>query len=651
MTPAAALRILLVALPLLFARQSAAAADSAYVSALLRKAHELRLAQDPQWLRLGHWIKKPLTGWESEARGRDFFLAEDGDTDPAAELDATLRAILGESPAGGRTPEQVKREVLPAFCRFPARIAVLLQKLAFDPAKLASVPCPKLDAFWERLQPESVSVVFSSYYLNNPASAFGHTFLRVRRQGEAATSEKRELLDTAVDYAVQVDTSNGIVYSIKGLLGLYQGYFSARPYFYKVREYNDYESRDLWDYDLALTAPEVALFVAHVFELGSASFDYVYAKQNCSYYVLAALEAAAPRLHLLSHLGFPVIPIDTIKALYENPGLVRAVRYRPSAVSQFNARVQGMPAAEREAVEALARNPELLLPPGLPPRHDLRILDAGADLIDVTWAKELPFEPDGAGSHLKQRVLERRAAILSPSDPLEVPRPRDAPHESHSSGRLSGGALYSSAEGPAAALGYRLTLHALDDPPGGYPGLAQMEFLPVSLRVLGRGGAVQLERLDFLDAISLHAMTAFDKRISWKVRLGSGRVRDAGCASCYAAELTAGGGAAVELGPLVVFATADASVQAAPSLRGLPFARALRLGVGPAGGLRLQLGDRFTALATAHTYWLPGAAGPFTWSAETSVRETLSSAVSLGLSARLLPGGVTEGGLELYLFY
>ena len=26
------------------------------------------------------------------------------------------------------------------------------------------------------------------------------------------------------------------------------------PYYYKVREYNDYESRDLWEYELELLA-------------------------------------------------------------------------------------------------------------------------------------------------------------------------------------------------------------------------------------------------------------------------------------------------------------------------------------------------------------------------------------------------------------
>ncbi|GAC1352969.1 MAG: hypothetical protein NVSMB1_21360 [Polyangiales bacterium] len=61
--------------------------------------------------------------------------------------------------------------------------------------------------------------------------------------------------------------------------------------------------------------------------------------------------------------------------------------------------------------------------------------------------------------------------------------------------------------------------------------------------------------------------------------------------------------------------------------------------------------ERFLALTTTHTSWLPGAAGPWTWSAEGSLRAALSEEVSLGLSARALPGGVAEGGLDAFVYY
>ncbi len=646
-TSTAALRAIFVALPLLVASGTARAApDAAYAEAMVARAHQLGLAQDPHWLRLGHWRRRPLTGLRSEAAGRDFFLDPQGRTNPSAELDATLRAFFGATP---QPADEVARGLMPAFCRFPARLVVLQKELRFDPARLDPKPCPRWDEFWERVQPESVSLIFSAYYLNNPASMFGHTFLRIRKRGPAVDREKRELLDGAIDYSADADTRNPVLYAFKGLFGFFPGTFRLRPFFYKVREYNDYESRDLFEYDLALTDAEVVILIAHVFELGSTYFDYYYVDENCSYHILAALEAAAPRLRLLENVGTPVVPIDTVKALYGNPGLVREVRYRPSASTQFNARVAGMPRDQRTLVESLAHDPETPLPSGLAEQDRIRVLDAGADLVDVRYAKELPFQPDGEGSRIKQRVLERRAALQRPSEPLRVDPPAHWPHDAHGSGRVSAGALWSDAEGGAATLGYRLALHGLDDPLGGYPDLAQIEFFAGELRV-GRGATVQLERLDFIDAISLHAMTSFDHRLSWKVRAGASRVRDAGCAGCLAAELTLGMGAALDAGPLLLFATGDVSVQASGALRGFEFARGVRAGAGPAAGLRLRLGDRLTASAGGHAYWLPDAAGPWTWLTEVRLRFVVSGDVAIGVSARKLPEAV-EAGLETFLFY
>ena len=621
-------------------------AARAAVTALIARAHALRLGEDAHWLRLGHWRRRLNAGYLSEAVGADFFLDTNGRTDPAAELDATLKGIFGVRPP---MPDELARGLMPAVCRFPARILVLQQKLGFDPAGLAPAECPRLADFFRKLQPAGVSLIFSSHYLNNPASAFGHTFLRVQRQGEQLGREQRELLDSAVDYSADTDATNPIGYALGGLLGFFPGTFKLRPYYYKVREYNDYESRDLWEYQLALTPLEVATFAAHVFELGSTWFSYYYIDQNCSYHVLAALEAASPRLRLLEHLGSPVVPADTIKALYRTPGLVQSVTYRPSATTQFEARVAGMARTDKLLVDDLARQPALPLP-GLAPAGQVLLLDAAADLIDVRFAKELTFQPDGAAGQLKQALLARRAALLVPSPELAVPQPAHQPHQAHASSRLSVGAVWSDADGAAASLGWRYTLHSLDDPPGGYPDLAQIQFFPLELRVQGRSGQVVVERLHFLDAVSLHAMNLFDHRLSWKIRAGAARVRDAGCKSCLVADLLLGTGAAFDLGPLVAFGTFDLSVQAGPELQGIEGARAIRAGAGPAGGLRLRLGERVTWLLQSHAYWLPKAAGPWTWGAETSLRVQVGAEVGLGLEGRALPEA-TEGSLLLYWFF
>src|SRR5688572_1068146 len=53
-----------------------------YASELVKKAERLGLANDLMWHRLLHYRKSVWGGWESEADGKPFFLAEDGKTNP-----------------------------------------------------------------------------------------------------------------------------------------------------------------------------------------------------------------------------------------------------------------------------------------------------------------------------------------------------------------------------------------------------------------------------------------------------------------------------------------------------------------------------------------------------------------------------------------
>ena len=206
------------------------------LAALLARAGELKLAEEAGWLRLGHWRPRWLPGVKGDPDGPGFYLAPGGKTDPAAELAATLAGLLAPSPGGDD-------ELKDPYCRFPARLHYLAGRLGFDPASLPPRACPRQLAFFERIQARSVTVVFSSYYMNNPASSFGHTFLRLNKTEVPLPGKTFELLDYGVDYAATPDTQNALFYAFKGLFGLFKGSFSHYPYYYKVREYADAEQQ------------------------------------------------------------------------------------------------------------------------------------------------------------------------------------------------------------------------------------------------------------------------------------------------------------------------------------------------------------------------------------------------------------------------
>jgi hypothetical protein len=606
--------------------------DPAHLEELRARALGLRLWEDPGWLRLGHWRRTAQGGFESEVDGSAFFRALLGKTNPQAELDATLRALFDDRP--------VADELSDAQCRYPARLAFLAGKLGIDLARLPPRRCPRLEAFLDRVRPRSVTLVFSSYYLDNPASAFGHTFLRLNKEAEAREGRAFELLDFGVDYSATVTTGNALVYAFSGLFGLFEGHFNHMPYYYKVRQYADAESRDLWEYDLALSDGEVALLAAHLWELGATHFRYWYLDENCSYHVLGALEAAAPRLSLVAHAGRAiVVPADTVKALFRNPGLVRRVQYRPSIRTQFEARAARLPPAGLDAVAALAADPAAPLAGALSLDTRAAVLDAALDHLDLQFGRDLVVGKAPAAARARQALLERRSALGIVSPPLEVAPPRArAPELGHGSLRLGAAAGWSTRDGGLAALELRLALHDLGDPPAGYPVLSQIEFLPTQVRLLPREGRAELDASWLFRVLSLNDLSRFDPRPSWRARLGAATVRDAACDACVAAqaELGAGFTAAGLLRALDLYAGADASVEWSPRLSGISDAP-VRAGVGPGAIARLRLGSAAALLADARWRWLPGAAPEATWELRAALRVHLARDVSLALEARRTP--------------
>ena len=626
------------------AGEAARAPDPAHLAELLGRARRAGLWEDPGWLRLGHWRRTRKGGFESEVDGTPFFRALRGRTDPRAELEATLRAFFDDRP--------VADELSDAQCRYPARFAFLAGRLGVDLARLPPRRCPRFEAFLERIRPRSATLVFSSYYLNNPASAFGHTFLRFNKDDAARAGREWELLDYGVDYSATVDTKNAVLYAVKGLLGLFRGQFNHYAYYYKVREYADAESRDLWEYDLALAPGEVALLAAHLWELGGTYFDYWYLDENCSYHVLGALEAAAPRLSLLEHVGrHVVIPADTVKALFRNPGLVRGVHYRPSIRTQFVTRLGRLDPAGRAGGGRARGGPGRAAPgearPGgagggarrgaRPPRPALRPRPHRGE-----GARRGALPSDAA------RAPQRGRRRLAPARPSAAPVPR-APARPRLRPRRPGGRNLLARDGALVLLDLRLALHDLGDPADGYPPLSQIEFLPTRLRLAPREGRAEVDEAWFVRVVSLNDLTRFELRPSWRLRFGAATVRDAGCAACLAGQAELGAGFAKTLGPLDLFAGADLVVEGSPRLDGTG-GRSLRLGVGPGGLVRLRLGAGAVLLGDARWRWLPDTAPRETFEVRAALRLHLAKDLSLALEARRTPAA-DEGTLALHAFY
>ncbi len=614
---------------------------TAQVSELLLRAKSMGLGDSPGWLRLGHY-RGSKGSYESEVDGeKEFFLAPHGKEDPSAELDATIRGVLAKG----------AMDDTHAACKFPARVLFLVEHAGLDGAALNNLHCAKFEEYMRSLAPTAVSVIFSSYYLNNPSSAFGHTFLKFRRRRYEG-SPHQDLLDAGIDFAAIPDTANPVAYAVKGVFGLFPGRFSKYPYFYKVREYNDFESRDIWEYELNLSDEEVLRISAHIWELGQTYIAYYFLTENCSYHILGVIEAAVPRADLIRHTHNPVLPADTIKVLRASPGLVKRVAFRPSARTTFRARLVGLSGAEQSFVSVLADLPNAPFPSNvLQPARQVLVLDAAADLVDLRFGKDiLPGQGESVGARLKQALLVRRAnmRVMSP-DFVVAPEEDSRPESAHPSRRVQLATGWDTLDGASMRIGYRFAAHDATDPQGGYAALSEIEFGHVRARALARDPWFRLDEATFVHVRSLAPIDRFEHKMSFDMRLGAERVRDLTCRDCVVGGLHVAGGTAFG-GPRASAALlVGTEVIAGPKLNGM-WEQPMRVGVGPMLNLRAEPVRGWILAVEGGPSYYPFLQAPWGWGARGSSKAKLSQHVAVGVEALASPTVVDVAAASSFYF-
>lgn len=420
-----------------------------------------------------------------------------------------------------RQSEKVIDHSSHSICRFPARLKFLKENLASDVwNKLPQPKCVFQNIYKEALDPKSVSFVFSSYYSDSPGSAFGHTFFRINRK-KNNEFQRQELLDYGIGYAADVTTSNGMLYALLGLVGGFTGSWTNLPYYYKVREYNDFESRDLWSYDLELTPDEVDMLVLHLWEVGAHYYRYYFFTQNCAFHMLTMLEAAAPRLNLIDHVPFYyVIPSDSMKALFYEPGLVQNITFRPSLRHVFLERANSLSLDSKNQLQDFAKNsdPEIFKQQQSPNERALT-LDAALDLVDLKNPQVDADTPEQkAAAKLKENLLNQRASIdyISPEIKISKEDGED-PRESHGSSRASL-TYFEKNEVKSGFFNYRFALHDLLDPALGMPKNSQLEFFNLNFQL--KPNELKLNDGNFFKVFNLNPLNFFERKLSWGMELG-----------------------------------------------------------------------------------------------------------------------------------
>lgn len=440
------------------------------------------------------------------AQGEAFFLSPAGARDAEAELVATLAGLLDPAARSARGE--------PVRCSFPARAAFLAEALDFEPAPVA---CPALDAWRAEIRPVGLTMVFPEAFMDSPASMFGHTLLRLDVSEDDAAAN---LLGYAIDFTADTGGEAGPVYLMKGVFGRYPARFGLNPFWEKLKQYADWQNRDLWETRLDLSSDEIEFVLLHLWELRDVAFPYYFFDENCSYHLVRLLQAARPEIEVRHGFPVSVIPIDTVRDVTRVTGASDEPRFRPSPAARIRFALRTLPEADVDVFLALADGD---LTPGDPavaamePERRARALGLAYDALRYRFIdQDVPAPEARARAH---RLLLARSRLGLPDVALEPPTPIVRPEHGH------GTAMFGLAGGveddePFFEVRIRPALHDRLDPGGGHSPDSSIRVLDGTLRWYPALGRFRFQELTLVELRSEAPVDRFFHPPSWHFSTG-----------------------------------------------------------------------------------------------------------------------------------
>jgi hypothetical protein len=456
-----------------------------------------------QWLKLMRY-NKSLFGYTSEVDHPSYFLATNGKTDPVAEMAASIEAFK-------KPLSKFKNPNKHPICLFPGRY-LYLKRLGKIKSEFNHSICTDFSTFKKKIELNSVSIIFSSYYIDKPASAFGHTLLKLNKEDPLTG----DLKSYGVDFSAQVTTTNPLSYGVLGIFGGFYGRFSLLPYFLKLREYNDYESRDLWEFELNLDESDLELLVAHLWDMNLALFDYYYFTENCSYHITRFIDAIKPSWGLLDDLYSFVIPVDTLIPLFKKDGITKGVYYRASLEKRLAKQLEQLNSQEIDFVKKSFNN--LKIAEDKKNVDRARALDALIDFTDYKYPTQLHISKNNEIQDFKREVLIERSQLSS--EPTIKTRKVERPSFDYAHLPRKVRIGKSSGDLEAIELEHRFSLHNTLEPTGDIYSNFSLEMGKTVFSYNEETEKLKFDSFEVALVEALRPVTSLEKRLSWQFNFG-----------------------------------------------------------------------------------------------------------------------------------
>lgn len=509
-------------------------------------AEQLKLlASTRYWHALLHI---PTGQTQSEIIDPGFFLASNGAADPYAELLSTIDQLNAAVTDDSNSHAQ---------CRFIARFHWLKQQV---PGLLSAAPevnCPLFNSWTDQQQISSVSAVFASGYLGNPASFYGHILLKLNSSNE----QKNILQQQSLNFGAAVpDAENPLIYIAKGLFGGYKAVFSHGLFYKNVQTYGEAELRDLWEYQLKLTPEQVQQLVFHAWELIGRDYQYFFLQQNCAYRMAELLELVI-NAELISKQQPWAMPIAVFQRLadakQDGDAVVEQVIHHPSRQQRFQQRYNKLNQEQRRAVLAIIKADFSVHTDAyqiLSSNQQSTVLEMLFDYLEFLRINQQPlFSPQA-----KTRMLRARLKLPATLNNAAETSHFTPPHQATRPSMLQLSAVQ--AQKNAGQLRFRATYYDLLTADTGGAPYSALSMFDLTLRYDDK---LKLQRFDLLNIENMNLSSTGlpgDGGYAWKLNLAYAPLHLA-CDNCLTPQLNAGiGKAGLWSGGVLTYALLDGSL-------------------------------------------------------------------------------------------
>lgn len=495
------------------------------------------VAQHPHWYKLLHYSNPLFSKPKSDINSQDYFLAKDGQTNPKSELKATIDGLSNS--------EQI-------YCKFPAR-RIWLEKMGW---KFPLRSCPAYQEWSRSNSVKSISLIFASGFLGNPASYFGHPLLKFNFKDKRSPLD---LLDTAINYGAFTPPDVGALpYAIYGIFGGYQAGFTSADFFFHKNNYSELELRDLWEYELDFSDDQVKEIVAHLWEMSNAKINYYFFSDNCAFRMGELLELVLEEELVSKRLPF-AIPSGLFHKIHDY-NLVKEIKLLGSRQTRLREKFSSLSKQEQYHLGVIASNPNYVESNEFKALNDAgksKILETALDYFSYRMILDEGTEFKTA----KQKILRQRFS-LPPGENEWKKIPQKPPHEAQKPILTQLGYFYSEKFKDAGSLRLRPVFYDIVSPDSGRPPLSSLSVFDLELNF--NDERLWLKSFNLISVESLNLSPTKlpdDGGLAWRFKFGADQL-NLSCNTCTVTRFEGGIGKAWELSrSFVLYAMLDPRLQ------------------------------------------------------------------------------------------